>query len=81
MTQQFTNEPAAQKDDWERALEGLVFPASHLYIIRSARDHGGLDTEVIHVLQRLPEQDYDTREELLESVRAVYAADGVKSPI
>jgi hypothetical protein len=79
--QEYKNEPAAQKDDWERALEGLEFPASLVYIIRTARDRGGIDREVHAILERLPEQEYDTYDDLIAGVRAVYAADGMKSPI
>jgi Protein of unknown function (DUF2795) len=81
MTQEFRNEPAAQKDDYERAFEGMAFPASLPYIIRTAHDRGGIDREVLDILHRLPEQDYDTLDDLIGAVRAVYASQHMKSPV
>jgi hypothetical protein len=79
--QEYKRQPAATKDDYERALEGIEFPAAREAIMRTAHDRGGLDTEVLNVLRRLPDQDFDTLDDLLTAVRAVYADDGMNSPI
>lgn len=69
--------PSAQPDDWERALRGVDFPGAKVAIIRDVRENGGIDTEVLRLLDRLPGKDYETREELIADIRALYIADGV----
>jgi hypothetical protein len=68
--------PAAESADWERALEGVDFPAAKIAIMREVHDHGGLDREVLTILEGLPKDEYDTREELAADARAVYEAEG-----
>lgn len=68
--------PAAEPTDWERALGGVDFPAAKIAILREVRDHGGLDHEVINILERLPKDEYETRDELLADARALYVEDG-----
>lgn len=69
--------PAAQPDDWERALRGVDFPGSKVAIVRDVRENGGIDSEVLKLLDRLPKKEYETLEEMLADVRALYIADGV----
>lgn len=69
--------PAAQPDDWERALRGVDFPASKIGIVRDVRENGGIDSEVLKLLDRLPKDGYDTLEELQADIRAIYIEDGV----
>lgn len=70
-------QPRATKDDYDRALEGLEFPAATDSVVRKARDHGGIDTEVAAMLEQLPEGSYASREQLVEAIRGLYAAAGV----
>lgn len=75
-------EPAAQKDDWTRALEVIDYPTSTTILRREVMDIGGLDHEVIDVLNSIADgTDFDTEEELLAAVRAAYSARGMQSPI
>ena len=69
--------PAAQPDDWERALRGVDFPAAKVAVIRNVREIGGIDHEVLTMLDRLPQNEYETLEDMLADVRALYVADGV----
>ena len=70
-------QPAAQPDDWERALRGVDFPGAKVAIIRDVRENGGIDSEVLRLLDRLPKNEYETLEEMFADVRALYIADGV----
>jgi len=70
-------QPGATKDDYEHALEGLVYPTSKDHILRTARDHGGIDSEVASILEQLPERSFDSLNELNDAIRAAYAAGGV----
>lgn len=69
-------EPAAQRGEYDRALEGVAFPASKFEILERARDKGGLDREVIEMLQRPSLDEYETLDELTAAVRALYIEDG-----
>jgi hypothetical protein len=72
-------QPRASKDDYDRALDGLEFPASTDSVIRKARDHGGIDTEVDGILTQLPEGSFASREELMDAIRGIYSAAGVEA--
>jgi hypothetical protein len=50
--------------DFDRALEGLDFPTSRDAVVRTAADKGGLNGHVLDVLKQIPDQPYDTRDEL-----------------
>ena len=69
--------PSAQPDDWERALRGVDFPAAKVAIVRDVRENGGIDGEVLRLLDRLPKNEYETLDEMLADVRALYITDGV----
>jgi Protein of unknown function (DUF2795) len=69
-------EPAAQRGEYDRALEGVEFPVSKLEILERARDKGGLDHEVIAMLESLPQDEYETLDALTAAVREMYIADG-----
>src|ERR1700674_5687004 len=69
-------ESAAQRGEYDRALEGVDFPASKFEILERARDKGGLDHEVIAMLERLPADEYATIAALTVAVREMYIADG-----
>jgi hypothetical protein len=69
-------EPAAQRGEYDRALEGVAFPTSKFEILERARDKGGLDHEVIEMIERLPQDEYNTLDQLTAAVRALYIADG-----
>jgi hypothetical protein len=71
--------PAAQPDDWERALRGVDFPASKVAIVRDVHENGGIDREVLTMLDRLPRDEYESLEELQAEVRALYTDAGFDS--
>jgi Protein of unknown function (DUF2795) len=68
--------PAAEPSDYERALAGVDFPASKFAILERSRDKGGIDREAIEMLERLPKEEYETLDELIAAVRALYVDDG-----
>ena len=68
--------PAAEPADYERAFDGLDFPVARSAILRHAHDHGGIDTEVLDMIGRLPRDDYETIDELPSDVHALYVEDG-----
>ncbi len=68
--------PSAEHGEYDRAFEGVAFPASKFEILERARDKGGLDHEVIEMLERLPQDEYETLEALTTAVREMYIADG-----
>jgi hypothetical protein len=63
---------AATLDEYLRGLEGLDYPTSRRAVINRASDTGGLDNEVLHVLEQLPDRTYDSREDVMAAVREVY---------
>jgi len=58
------------------ALEGLDWPASKAAIRNKAHDKGGIDTEVLWVLDRIGDRPYDTFEDLRREIDLVYEAEG-----
>ncbi len=68
--------PAAEPSDYERALEGIDFPSAKNAVVRHAHDRGGIDTEVIDMLGRLRQDEYETLDELRADLRALYIEDG-----
>jgi Protein of unknown function (DUF2795) len=68
--------PAAQPDDWERALRGVDFPISKLGLTRDVRENGGIDHEVLDMIAKLPNDGWDSQEELVADIRAQYVDDG-----
>lgn len=60
--------------EYLRAMEGLDYPTSRSAIKNRAADTGGLDTEVLHVLDQLPDRSYESREDLLEQISEIYRA-------
>jgi hypothetical protein len=68
--------PSAEYGKYDRALEGVDFPASKFAILERARGKGGLDSEVIEMLQRLPKDEYESLNELAAAVREMYIEDG-----
>ena len=63
----------AELDEYLRAFEGLEYPTSRSAVINRAADTGGLDTEVLLTLERLPDRTYDSRDDLLQEVERAYA--------
>lgn len=66
----------ASPAEYDRAFSGLDFPAPRDAIVRAASDKGGLDNEVLFVLEQLPQGSYETRHELDSAVNDVYARTG-----
>jgi hypothetical protein len=65
--------PMIDPRDFDRALEGLDFPTSRDAIVRTAADKGGINGHVIDILGQIPDQPYDTREELQLAIAEAYA--------
>jgi hypothetical protein len=72
--------PAATRADWEQALAGLVYPVARDAVIRAARGQGGIDREVLEILERLPDPDFEDEDTLLQAVRETYNAEGYSEP-
>ncbi len=62
----------ADPDEFMRALHGLEFPASRAQILNSAKDKGGLDTEVLYIFGQLEDRTYETTDELRAAVAQAY---------
>jgi hypothetical protein len=73
MTQQTPN---ADLREYEQALEGIDFPASRIAIHRKAADTGGLDTEVLLMLDRIPDRTYTSVDDVLREVQRAFAEQG-----
>jgi hypothetical protein len=65
--------PMIDPRDFDRALEGIDFPTSRDAILRSAEDKGGINRLALDVLALIPDQPYDTREELQLAIAEAYA--------
>lgn len=61
----------AEPKDYIRAFDGVDFPASQAGLIRAAQDKGGLDAEVAHVLQQLPDRTYDSIDDVAAEVNRI----------
>jgi hypothetical protein len=66
----------ASRGELITALEGLDFPASKDGIVRKAKDKGGIDTEVPHVLEQIEDRTYEDTTDLLGEVERIYALGG-----
>ena len=66
----------ATQAEYRRAIEGVEFPASKDAVLHAAQDKGGLDTEVMYILGRLPDADYATEADLERAVEEAYAEYG-----
>jgi hypothetical protein len=55
--------------DYERALHGLTYPTSLSAVMKQASDHGGLNREVLEMIGRLPDRQYESEEDLLTELR------------
>jgi hypothetical protein len=66
----------AERGEFQKALEGLDFPASRDAIVQKARDKGGLDTEVPFTLERIEPRTYESLADVEAAVDAVYAEQG-----
>jgi hypothetical protein len=66
-------QPHASKGQYERALEGVHFPASLSEIMKRARDIGGIDREVHEMIGRLPDRQFESLEDLFGELRRAYA--------
>ena len=66
----------AEPREFVDALEGLDWPASKAGIRNKAHDTGGIDTEVLWVLDRIGDRPYDTLDALQAEIERVYEAEG-----
>src|SRR3954468_12744614 len=67
-----SQQPHATHAEYLQALYGVEFPAARDRIIQAARDKGGLDTEVMFILEHLPKDSYDTMQQLEADVLRAY---------
>jgi hypothetical protein len=65
--------PYVGPKDLLHAFHGLDFPASRSQIVGAAKDTGGLNGNVIPMLEQLPERMYATTKDLTEEVQRMYA--------
>lgn len=63
----------AEIEEYIKGLAGLDYPTSRSAIINRARDTGGLDAEVDHVLTQLPDRTYDSLDDIGAEIRRIYA--------
>jgi hypothetical protein len=66
----------ADPAEFDRALAGVDFPASRAGIVRAASDKGGLDNEVLFILEQLSESTFETRAELDREIDEIYQRTG-----
>ena len=64
--------PHASKADYDRALNGVDFPVAKDAVVRASMDKGGIDAEVRSVMRSLPEESFDSREDLDRSITRAY---------
>lgn len=62
----------ALNKDYERAFQGLVYPTSLSAVMKQASDHGGLNREVLEMIGRLPDRQFESQEDLLAEIRRLY---------
>ena len=65
-------QPHASRSQYERALDGVHFPASLSEIKKRARDIGGIDREVHEMIGRLPDRTFESLEDLFAELRLAY---------
>jgi hypothetical protein len=66
------DEPNAAPDEFVKGMAGLDFPASKSAIKKAVHDKGGLDTEVLHILDRIRDRTYEDAADVGREVRRVY---------
>lgn len=54
--------------DLPRYLGGIVFPATRIDLVHHANQHHA-DPQMIEQLERLPDREYDSMEEVVENYR------------
>lgn len=62
----------ADPKDFLHAFHGLDFPASRSQIVNAAKDTGGLNGDVLLILEQLPERMYASAEDLTQEVQCVH---------
>jgi hypothetical protein len=62
----------ADPRDFNRALAGIDFPTSRDAIVRGASDKGGINNEILRVLENIPDQTYETEADLMRAIDEVY---------
>ena len=60
--------------DFLLALHGVDFPASRSQIVNAAKDTGGLNGDVLLVLEQIPERTYASPQDLTDEVQRTYGA-------
>jgi hypothetical protein len=64
----------ADQKDFLHALHGVDFPASRIQIVNAAKDTGGLNGEVVSLLEHIPERTYATAQDLTDEVLRTFEA-------
>jgi hypothetical protein len=66
----------ADPEEFMKSLAGVDFPTSRSAILNAARDKGGFDAEVVHVLEQVADRTYEDADDLTAEVRRIYARGG-----
>jgi hypothetical protein len=66
----------AEPGEFREALEGIDFPISKDAIVRLARDKGGIDREVPHVLAQIRDKTYESMSDVEAEIERVYGSAG-----
>ena len=66
--------PYVDPKDFLHAFHGLDFPASRSQLVGAAKDTGGLNGNVMLILEQLPERMYATTKDLIDEIQRMYVA-------
>jgi hypothetical protein len=66
----------ADQAEFDRALAGVEFPSSREGIVRAAADKGGLDNEVLFILENIRDRTYESAADVQGAIEDVYARTG-----
>ena len=62
----------ANPQEFREAVAKVDFPASRDAIILKARDRGGLDREVFHILGYISDRTYESAEDVEQEIDRIY---------
>ena len=62
----------AEVEEFFKGMAGLDFPTSRSAIVKKVHDKGGLDTEVLHVINQLPDRTYESAQDVGDEIWRIY---------
>lgn len=62
----------AEVEEFIKGMAGLDFPTSRSAIVKKVHDKGGLDTEVLHVINQLPDRTYESAQDVGDEIWRIY---------